>query len=127
VSVFLLSLGSVNPEMTDVTIPTALGLSVIGLCVVFIVLIILMAVIKLQSAVISGVKKRSDAKQNVSADASVPVIEAAPQPLAAGSCGEVSLHTVPDRTAAVLMAVTADKLGVPLNELRFISIREVQE
>ena len=29
-------------------------------------------------------------------------------------------------TAAMLMAIVADKLGKPLNELRFISIKEVK-
>ena len=31
------------------------------------------------------------------------------------------------KTAAMLMAIVADKLGKPLNELRFISIREIKE
>ena len=33
---------------------------------------------------------------------------------------------VPDKTAAMLMAIVADKLNRPLNELRFISIKEVK-
>ena len=40
--------------------------------------------------------------------------------------GDVDLHTVDDRTAAILMAIVADKMGAPLNELRFISIKEIQ-
>jgi YidC/Oxa1 family membrane protein insertase len=51
---------------------------------------------------------------------------AAPAPLAKGSCGPVMLHDVPDRTAAMLMAIVADELKTPLNELRFISIKEVK-
>ena len=43
------------------------------------------------------------------------------------TAGEVKLHDVPDRTAAMLMAIVADKLGKPLNELRFISIREIKD
>ena len=43
-----------------------------------------------------------------------------------GSAGEVKLHDVPDRTAAMLMAIVANKLGKPLNELRFKSIKEVK-
>ena len=45
---------------------------------------------------------------------------------ARGSLGDVDLHTVDDRTAAILMAIVADKMGAPLNELRFISITEIQ-
>ena len=55
--------------------------------------------------------------------------EPAPQaePVTApGSAGQLKLHDVPPKTAAMLMAITADKLGKPLNELRFISIKEVK-
>lgn len=50
-----------------------------------------------------------------------------PAPAAApGSAGHVKIHDVPPKTAAMLMAIVADKLGKPLNELRFISIKEVK-
>ena len=48
------------------------------------------------------------------------------KPAAPGSAGQVKLHTVPPKTAAMLMAIVADKTGKPLNELRFISIKEVK-
>ena len=47
--------------------------------------------------------------------------------LAPGSAGQLKLHDVPPKTAAMLMAIVADKMGKPLNELRFISIKEVKE
>ena len=38
-----------------------------------------------------------------------------------------STGSVPDyQLAAMLMAITADKMGKPINELRFISIKEVR-
>ena len=37
------------------------------------------------------------------------------------------LHDVEPKTAAMLMAIVANKMGKPLNELRFISIKEVKE
>lgn len=43
---------------------------------------------------------------------------------AKGTCGSVNITTVPPKTAAMLMAIVADELKVPLNELRFISIKE---
>ncbi len=55
-----------------------------------------------------------------------PAPAAAPARLARGSCGGVMLHDVPDRTAAMVMAIVADELQLPLNELRFISIQEVK-
>lgn len=45
---------------------------------------------------------------------------------APGSAGKLKLHDVEPKTAAMLMAITADKLGKPLNELRFLSIKEVK-
>ena len=57
-----------------------------------------------------------------------PVEEAPIEPvLAPGSAGKVKTFDVPDKTAAMLMAIVADKTGKPLNELRFISIKEVKE
>ena len=44
-----------------------------------------------------------------------------------GSAGQIKLHNVPDKTAAMLMAIVADKTGKPLNQLRFISIREITD
>ena len=59
----------------------------------------------------------------------VPVEETAPvaeAPVAPGSAGEVKLHNVEPKTAAMLMAIVADKMQKPINELRFISIKEVE-
>ena len=53
-----------------------------------------------------------------------PVVEA---PKAPGSAGQLKLHSVEPKTAAMLMAIVADKLQKPLNELRFTSIKEVEE
>ena len=44
--------------------------------------------------------------------------------LAKGSRGSVNITTVTPKTAAMLMAIVADELKAPLNELRFISIKE---
>ena len=59
--------------------------------------------------------------------AAVPVPVKMPEkPAAPGSAGQIKLHNVPPKTAAMLMAIVADKMGKPLNELRFISIKEVE-
>lgn len=44
---------------------------------------------------------------------------------APGCAGKLRLHDVPPKTAAMVMAIVADTTGKPLNELRFISIKEV--
>lgn len=48
------------------------------------------------------------------------------KPSAPGSAGQVKIYDVPPKTAAMLMAIVADKMKKPLNELRFISIKEVK-
>ena len=45
--------------------------------------------------------------------------------VADGSLGDVKLYDVDDATAAMIMAIVADQLDAPLNELRFKSIKEV--
>ena len=52
--------------------------------------------------------------------------EVAQQPVAPGSAGQLKLHDVEPKTAAMLMAIVANKMNKPLNELRFISIKEVE-
>ena len=49
------------------------------------------------------------------------------KPVAPGSAGKLKLYNVEPRTAAMLMAIVADKLGKPLNELRFLSVKEVEK
>ncbi len=57
----------------------------------------------------------------------VPVPAEEPEkPAAPGTAGQVKLHGVAPKTAAMLMAIVANKMGKPLNELRFISIKEVE-
>ena len=47
-------------------------------------------------------------------------------PKAPGSAGKLKLYNTDPKTAAMIMAIVADKLQKPINELRFISIKEVE-
>ena len=58
--------------------------------------------------------------------AAVPVAAPVVETAAPGTAGQLKLHDVPPKTAAMLMAIVADKMGKPINELRFISIKEVK-
>lgn len=108
-----------------ISIPDALLLSLVGFTVVFIALVALMIVIKVLTT-LSGVKKAEPALA-----AAAPVVSAPPSAVsgerAPGSAGEIDLHTVDNRTAALIMAIVADELKTPLCELRFTSIKEVRE
>lgn len=110
---------------SDITVLEALGYSVLGLAIVFAALILLMVIIKIQSALMNKGRK-SEAPTSVSA-APAPVAAPAPaKAVAPGSAGEIKLFDVPDKTAAMIMAIVADSLKKPLNELRFKSIKEVK-
>ncbi len=95
--------------------------AVLGYGVVFVGLIALMLVV-------IAFGKLFSAKSKKAAVEAAPVVEApAPAaPTAPGAAGQLKMHNVPPKTAAMLMAIVADKMGKPLNELRFISIKEVQ-
>ena len=98
--------------------------AVLGYAVVFFGLILLMVVVMIMGKIFVAADKRKKAAEPVSA---VPVAEEAPRPVAPGSAGQLKLHNVEPKTAAMLMAIVANKLNKPLNELRFISIKEVNE
>ena len=58
----------------------------------------------------------------------VPAPAPAAEPAAApGTAGQLKLYNVDPKTAAILMAIVADKMGKPINELRFLSIKEVTQ
>jgi hypothetical protein len=76
-------------------------------------------------------KKKTAAPAEAAAPTNVevtPVAEApaVSGPVAPGSAGQLKLYDTPPKTAAMLMAIVAHQMGKPLNELRFISIKEVK-
>ena len=76
--------------------------------------------------VIVDKSKKKKAVAAVQTDAPVRVATAPDTPKAPGSAGQLKLYNVEPKTAAMVMAIVADKMGKPLNELRFISIKEVE-
>ncbi len=96
--------------------------ALLGYAVVFLGLILLMLVV----SVIGKVFIAKAAKEAKAAPAPVAAPVEAPKPEAPGAAGQLKLHDVEPKTAAMLMAIVADKMGKPINELRFISIKEVK-
>ena len=107
-------------------------LALLGYAVVFFGIVLLMAVVMAMGRVFIARDKKAAAIKEAAhaaaqaAAAAAPAAPAAPKPVAPGTAGELKLHDVEPRTAAMLMAIVADKMGKPLNELRFISIKEVK-
>lgn len=97
--------------------------ALLGYAIVFVGLALLMWVVM-------GLGKVMSAKTVAPAPAAE--VKAAPAPEvkkeeAKGTAGTILLHDVPEREAAMVMAVVAHRLGKPLNQLRFKSIREVKD
>ncbi len=111
---------------TTMSIGDSLLLAVVGMLIVFFVLVVLMAVIKGIRSVIASMEANAAAAAAPAAVAApaAPAKPAANMVPAKGSLGDIMLHTVDDKTAALIMAIVADELKAPLNELRFLSIRE---
>ena len=98
-------------------------LALLGYAVVFFGLILLMVVVMILGKAFTA-KDAKAAKKEETAPAA-PAAEV-PAAVAPGTAGELKLHDVEPKTAAMIVAIVADKLGKPLNELRFISIKEVK-
>ena len=110
-------------ELVHISIPDAAVYALLGYLVVFFGLVLLMVVIQIMGRIMV---KKSAAPAPAAAVPAVP----APAPKSApapGTAGELKLYDTDPRDAAMIMAIVADTLGKPLNELRFISIREVKE
>ena len=95
--------------------------ALLGYGVVFLGIILLMIVVTIIGKIFTASSKKA-----APVAAPDPVVEEVEKPLAPGTAGELKLYDTPPKTAAMLMAIVADKMGKPLNELRFISIKEVK-
>ena len=126
-------LASVAASGYKVSIPEAAITAILGYAVVFFGLFLLMMVVIIMGKIMAGTtQKKSEAPA-----AAVPVaapVAAAPvvaAPVAApsnvpapGSAGEILLVDTTEKEAACVMAIVANKMGKPLNELRFVSIKK---
>ena len=107
-------------SLDGIGIGDAAIVALLGYAVVFFGLILLMIVVMIFGKIFSAKNKKAEAP------AAAPAAPAAPKPTAPGTAGSLKLHDVDPKTAAMLMAIVADKMGKPLNKLRFISIKEVK-
>ena len=109
-------------DLINISVGDAAMTALLGYAVVFIGIIMLMILVMFVGDLMFKSAKRKAAK----APAAAPAAPAAPA-AAPGPAGELKLYDTDPRDAAMVMAIVADKLGKPLNELRFKSIREVKD
>ena len=114
-------LGVATPvvDLVNISIANAGIVALLGYAVVFFGLILLGKAFMAAEAK----QKAAAAAAPAAAAPAAPAVNAEPAP---GSAGKLKLHDVEPKTAAMLMAIVADKMGKPINELRFISIKEVK-
>ena len=115
--------------MENIGILDAGIVALLGWGVVFVGIIFLMVVVIGMGKIFTAVENRNKATapDPIKDEPAPAAAEPAPAaPTAPGSAGALKLHDVEPKTAAMLMAIVANKMGKPLNELRFISIKEVK-
>lgn len=108
-------------DLINISIPNAGIVALLGYLVVFLGLVMLMAVVMVMGKIMVARAKKAQTAAVEAAPAAAPAAEAP------GTAGELKLYDTDPRDAAMIMAIVADTLGKPLNQLRFISIKEVKE
>lgn len=111
-------------DLVNISIADAGIVALLGYAVVFVGLILLMAVMMIMGAIMVSRAKKARAAAAAAAATSAPPAASAAAP---GTAGELKLYDTDPRDAAMVMAIVADALGKPLNQLRFKSIKEVKE
>ena len=109
-------------DLINISFGDAALTALLGYLVVFFGLVLLMVVVIIMGKIM--VNRANKAKAAVPAAPAAPAPEASAAP---GSAGELKLYDTDPRDAAMIMAIVADTLGKPINQLRFISIKEVKE
>ena len=119
---------SIPDHLQNISFGNAAVVALLGYCVVFFGIVLLMCVITIMGKIFMAKANKAKAAAPAPAAAApatvTPVAAAAPE--APGTAGQLKLHDVSPKTAAMLMAIVANQMGKPLNELRFISIKEVK-
>ena len=110
-------------DLVNISIPNAGIIALLGYLVVFLGLVLLMVLVMVMGRIMVARARKAQA----AAVAEAAPVEAAPVAEAPGTAGELKLYDTDPRDAAMIMAIVADTLGKPLNQLRFISIKEVKE
>ena len=105
------------------SIGTGVVYSLLGIAVVFAALTMLMVIVILLYRL--TMPKPAAVPERTAAPAQTQEIVEFGFPEAPGSAGGVKLYDTPERDAAMVMAIVADAMGKPLNELRFLSIKRI--
>ena len=110
----------------EMTLSRALLISVVGICVVFIMLGAIALFVKLMGVVFDRLQKNKPA--DAPTPSAAPPNEKNGAPLPANmSQGTLTLENVSEEEAAIIMAIVSSRSGIPLNHLQFHSIKLLEE
>lgn len=112
-------------DTVNISIGNAGITAFLGYLVVFFGLILLMIVVMLMSKFFVAKSRKAETTAEAAPAAAAPAEVKKPE--AAGTAGELKLYDTDPKDAAMIMAIVADTLGKPVNQLRFISIKEVKD
>ncbi len=117
-------LGVFHNSFGDViTVKNAVIISLVGFLIVFVILSLLAFFVK-----IMGIAFRSAENRKLRQPKTVELTEADPDFNTINlSRGDIDLINVSEKDAAVIMAITSNRSGIPLNRLKFNSIRLMEE
>lgn len=108
----------------DISGGDALLISLVGVLLIMASLALLIGVIYLMKWILKMFQPMSKLKAQAE---STPAPAKKEVVYAKGSCGDFCLNNVSEREAAMVMAIVADQLQKPLNQIRFKSIKEIGE
>ena len=122
-------LSSTLPEhLVDMQVGPAAIIALLGYCVVFFGIVLLMCVMIVMGKVFVAKANKEKAAKALKTEAPKAAAAPAPAPAAEpvapvipeapGTAGQLKLHDVEPKTAAMLMAIVADKLGKPIKEVK---------
>ena len=110
------------------TVPEALGTAVVGILVVLAELTLLALFITILSKIIGAFTKKKKAAEPAE-EAAAPAAQPAAQPAVQAVIADDSpnLINVDEPTAACIMAIVSNRSGIPLERLRFRSIKLLED
>lgn len=103
------------------------GYAAIGIILVFVVLAVIMGFIYLIGFASRGMDKLEKNEGYQKFKAAFKIKKKEVQELAPGSTGDLVLEKTTEREVAMIMAIVADQLETPINQLKFKSIKQISE
>ncbi len=102
-------------------------ISLVGFAIVFVVLGFLAIFVYGMGKVFDMLGKKKEAEAKAAPAAAAPVTQTGSPLPSNQSIGDLTLINVTEEEAAVIMAVTSSKTGIPLNRLKFNSIKNLED